>query len=246
MKIHTGSNIKINTPTAIAIGKFDGLHKGHAALIKELTVSARRRNLSSAILSFSPHPAALFSNSPEAPLLLTQDEKYTMLEKMGIDDLIEYPFTKDFAELEPERFVKDVFAKQLCGRLMVVGSDFRFGKDRMGDAAFAKTIGKACNVSVLTISPITEESDKISSNAIRNSIIACDFAKAEKMLGYPYFVSDICPIGKLMPPAGAYFCRVYSNKQTFSIIVHVTETGLRPQANLDSNPLKVEFCIALS
>ena len=243
MTIHTGHNIniKIHEPTAVTIGKFDGLHRGHTALIKLLKNEAQKRNLACAILSFSPHPAAVLANQKEMPLLLTSQEKCDMLIQMGIDHFIEYPFTREFAELSPRQFVADILINKLETRLLVVGEDYRFGKGRQGDIAAAKEFGREFGMDVLATKHIEQNGDKISSNAIRSYIAKCDFAGAEQMLGYPYFVSYSSQgfdDNKLLPPIGKYMCKIYADEGIFSDIVEVMENKI----NINVSYHRIEFC----
>ena len=182
MKIHIGENIRITEPTAVTIGKFDGLHRGHVALIKALAEQARNRGLSAALLTFDPHPAAFFASEKNMPLLLSTAEKREMLASMGIEHYIEYPFTSELAGMPPEDFIREVLQKRLNARLLAVGQDYRFGRNRAGDA---ETL-RACGLEVHIIKPISIDCQKISSNAIREALAVGDISLANKMLGYPY------------------------------------------------------------
>jgi len=183
MLFHQGENIRINTPCALTIGKFDGLHRGHIALIRNLQNLAKINNLETAVLTFDPSPIGFFGSS-EPPPLLNDAEKQARLKAMGINHYIKYPFTADFAALSPEAFVRDILATQLTTRLLTIGADYQFGHNRAGNTTTMQSLGKKYNIKIHIINLITQNNKKISTNTIRALLAKGNISEAEEMLGY--------------------------------------------------------------
>ncbi len=127
--------------TVVALGKFDGLHRGHQRLFEELKAYKEKWGYQTVVFTFDFHPSGLFSGKPQ-PLIYTGDERRKIVETMGIDVLIEYPFTQETAHMQPEEFVRDVLVGRLDAKAIVVGDDFHFGYQRCGDVKFMKARSK--------------------------------------------------------------------------------------------------------
>ncbi|MFR1761532.1 adenylyltransferase/cytidyltransferase family protein [Frisingicoccus sp.] len=126
--------------TAVALGKFDGLHRGHQILIEKIK-QHKAEGLQAVMFTFDFHPASLLSNKP-LDLIFTREERIKWAEKMGIDVLIEFPFTKETSGIEAEDFVKDVLVDGLGAKVIVSGSDFHFGHERRGNVEMLKNLAK--------------------------------------------------------------------------------------------------------
>ena len=169
------------TDTAVTIGKFDGLHAGHRALIERL-LQCRDEGLKTVVISLDFRPDAIAGRDNAAPLC-SEEERIRILEEMGVDVFISYPFTKEDAQQEPVDFINSMLIDRLGARTIVVGNDFRFGRDRKGDAWFLQTYGSRHGYKTITMRRIEYEDEPISSTRIRNALAAGDKSAAETMLG---------------------------------------------------------------
>ena len=120
-------------PTAVTLGKFDGIHLGHRLLIQEV-IAAEKSGMISCVFSFDMHPVSLFSER-EIHLIYTEEEKKAILQELGVSCFLSYPFTKETASMEPETFIEKILLEKLQAEVIVVGPDYRFGKNRRGDIA---------------------------------------------------------------------------------------------------------------
>ncbi|MCL2674967.1 MAG: FAD synthetase family protein, partial [Defluviitaleaceae bacterium] len=126
----------INYPAeAVALGNFDGLHRGHQELIRTAKESGN-----ATVFSFFPPPSSVVGGAP-VKAIMTSEEKAFLLEKMGVEHFIEYPFDEEIADMSPENFVRDILARQLCCKTVVVGEDYRFGQRGRGDCELLRTLG---------------------------------------------------------------------------------------------------------
>jgi riboflavin kinase/FMN adenylyltransferase len=173
-------------PLAVAIGNFDGVHLGHAALLAEARARAARRGAESAVLTFMPHPARLFAPERAPPLIMSLERRLELVAEAGIDVAIVQPFTRDFAAIDAPAFVRDVLARDLGARDAVVGYDFSFGRDRSGNAAMLGALGAAVDLEVAVIPPISIAGQTCSSSRIRALVQAGDTGAAASLLGRPF------------------------------------------------------------
>jgi riboflavin kinase / FMN adenylyltransferase len=202
----TSSLSTILTPTAIALGNFDGLHRGHQKVIapilpdspwvsQSLDLLKSRESgggtrhpystFYSTLVTFDPHPQEFFSGESRS-LLTPQVEKVQYLETMGIQQLILLPFDQDLAALSPQAFVAEILIKQLQACCISVGEDFRFGHRRSGNADDLKAIAQPYGVTV-NIVPLNKiDGLRISSSAIRQALSQGDILQANQLLGRPY------------------------------------------------------------
>lgn len=123
-------------PSAITIGKFDGLHFGHLWLVSQLHAEARRRHLNPVVVTFDRHPAALFRPESAPPPIVSVRQKVDLLRRQGLKATVVVPFTREFASLEPYDFVEHLLVERLGVKLLLVGRDFRFGRGGAGDVEF--------------------------------------------------------------------------------------------------------------
>ncbi len=167
----------------IAIGNFDGVHKGHQVLINRAKTIAKAENKKLAVLTFEPHPRALF-RSDEAPFRITPAPlKAHRLEKLGIDYLFSIPFNWDFASQSAENFVNEILIKGLGAFHVVVGYDFRFGQLRKGEP---ETI-KAAGIPVTVVAEVADEDESaLSSSRVRTHLRHGELDKANKILGWDW------------------------------------------------------------
>ena len=169
---------------AAAIGNFDGVHIGHQAVIDLTRAAARSVHAPLGIMTFEPHPRSYFSRSETPFRLMNAEAKANRLAKLGVEKLYEVPFNAALASLTPRDFAQAIIADQLGLRHVVVGADFRFGKDRAGSVADLQTFGKEMGFGV-TIAPImTIAQANISSTAIRQALSDGNPRDAAAMLGH--------------------------------------------------------------
>ena len=185
MVVTHGSLQPTRSRCALTIGNFDGVHRGHRALIARVTARARELSVPSCVLTFEPHPREFFA--PErAPARLTRlREKLELLAAAGVERTHIARFDARFAALSAERFVEDVLKKGLGVRWLLVGQDFRFGARRTGD--FSSLQDKGFELEAMP--DVGDDGERVSSSAIRAALAAADFARAEKLLGHPYTLS---------------------------------------------------------
>ena len=190
------STEELLTPTAVALGKFDGVHLGHQRVIQPVLQSAWGEENPvrpySTVVTFDPHPQEFFTGLPR-DLLTPLDEKVAQLRSLGVEQLVLLPFDRELSALSPEEFVDKILVQQLQCQQISVGQDFCFGKKRMGTAQDLQALAAKYNIPV-TIVPIKTDTDilpatddaRISTSLIRESLEAGDIPKANRLLGRPY------------------------------------------------------------
>ncbi len=189
MQIHYGlENFSAKKPV-VTIGTFDGVHLGHREVIAELRQISIKTGGESVIFTFFPHPRMIVTPEDDSiRLLSTVDEKATLLEELGLDHLVIYPFTKEFASLSYINFVKKILVNQMHIRILVTGYDHKFGHDRKGDFRSLEVLGKQFGFEVEQLSPLLVENMAVSSTRIRQALEVGDMQKANHFLGYSYLL----------------------------------------------------------
>jgi riboflavin kinase/FMN adenylyltransferase len=171
--------------TALTIGNFDGVHRGHRALVDRVTAKAAELQVTSCVLTFEPHPREFFA-AGEAPARITRlRDKLALLEAAGVERVHVARFDEAFAGLTAERFVDDVLKKGLGARWLLVGKDFRFGAKRAGD--FSVLQGKGFELEAFA--DVQSGGKRVSSSAVRAALAKGDLRAAEALLGHPYVIS---------------------------------------------------------
>lgn len=181
-------------PCALAIGNFDGVHRGHRALLDRVKQAAKRLNAQSAVLTFTPHPRqyfALKANRPQdIPSTLTPlRSKLKALANAGIDRTVLLRFNDRLANLPPEDFIKRILLEGINAKWLVIGENFRFGRNRQGAIDDLLAAGKQFGFGVKIIPAVTDQGRRISSSAIREALKQHDFSLAAQLLGQPYHIS---------------------------------------------------------
>ncbi|MGL5831670.1 MAG: bifunctional riboflavin kinase/FAD synthetase [Waterburya sp.] len=205
-------------PTAIAIGKFDGLHRGHQQVIQPVLDRARKQETKNrnqygenrrqghssfphtspitvtkkrvrpTVLAFNPHPQEFFQGKPY-PLLTPLNEKAQQLISWGIEQLVLLPFNKELTALSPQDFVEKILVQQLHARMISVGEDFCFGKQRSGTARDLQAIATKLGIPVTIVPNFTYKGERISSSSIRQALAKGDPQRVSALLGRPYTLS---------------------------------------------------------
>ena len=183
---------------AVTIGNFDGVHRGHQAMLALLTSEARHRGVPSCVMTFEPHPRDHFARKagrPEAaPVrVATLRDKLAELERCGIDHVVVVRFDDRFASMSPQAFIRDVLVGGLRSRYVLVGDDFSFGAKRAGNYAMLDAAGSAMGrdggFDVARMMSYEVHGLRVSSSAVRAALAAGDMAGAESLLGRPYSIS---------------------------------------------------------
>jgi riboflavin kinase/FMN adenylyltransferase len=193
---HSINEFHSDKKTILTLGTFDGVHIGHAAILKKLTQNTNDGQFESTVLTFFPHPRMVLQGKSDLKLLNTINEKMELLEKIGIENLIIHPFDESFAQLSAEEFVKTVLVDQLHVQKIIIGYDHRFGKNRTANIDDLTTFGTQYGFEVEQISAQEINAISISSTKIRTALETGDIHLANEYLGYAYFLSGTVVKGK--------------------------------------------------
>jgi riboflavin kinase/FMN adenylyltransferase len=177
------------TPAAIAIGNFDGLHRGHLAVITAMMEAAVAKGLTPTVLSFAPHPRRYFDPKHPPFYLDRLRDKLQNLKELGVERVILLRFNARLAALSAEDFVQQLLVEKFAGRHVVTGTNFAFGKGRAGDAATLTQLLKAHDASHEALPPVLWEGQICSSTAVRRALAEGDMATARGLLGHDYILS---------------------------------------------------------
>lgn len=265
----TNSLPTVLKPTAVALGNFDGIHRGHRQVIQPvLNLAAYERQTSDSdaspplatVVTFSPHPQDFFTGQPRS-LLTPYAEKVKQLRAIDVEQLILLPFDRELARLTPPEFVENILVKHLQARHISVGQDFLFGCKRAGNAVDLQTIAASFGIDVTIVPLETFQGQRISSSAIRQAIQAGDLPTAERMLGRPYsLVGQVVtgqqmgrtigfptanlqlPLNKCVPRQGVYGVRVSGLAAGLERpILGVMNIGNRPTVNGSGQTIEVHL-----
>lgn len=193
MKIYNHIDDFTKVPGAVVtIGTFDGVHIGHQKIISRLVEVAAQQHGESVILTFFPHPRMiLHPEDPGIKLISTMQEKAERLEKLGVGHLIITPFTRDFSNLSPQEYIRDILVDKIGTRHIITGYDHRFGKDRKGGLEDLFRFSSQFNFEVEEIPEQDVNEIAVSSTRIRNAVLNGDVQAAQDFLGYPFQLNGI-------------------------------------------------------
>ncbi|GME37582.1 MULTISPECIES: bifunctional riboflavin kinase/FAD synthetase [Pantoea] len=173
----------------LTIGNFDGVHRGHQALMSRLCEEGRQRNLPVVVMVFEPQPLELFAGD-KAPARLTRlREKLRYMAEAGVDKVLCVRFDRRFAALSAQRFISDLLVEKLDVKYLAVGDDFRFGAGRQGDFLLLQKAGAEYGFEVVSTETFCDGGKRISSTAVRQALAADDLALAQSLLGHPFTIS---------------------------------------------------------
>jgi len=244
--------------TIITIGTFDGVHLGHQKILKKLNIEAENNGLESSVLTFFPHPRTVLNPNFSLKLINTIEERISLFKKSKIDNLIVHPFTKEFSELDSEDYVKNILVDQLKAKIVLIGYDHKFGKNRTADINNLKEYGIKYNFEVIEIKAEEINNIVISSTKIRNSIKEGDIQLTNSYLGYEFsffgkvvkgnsigktlgFPTANIKIGtdlKLIPKNGVYLISTIMNQK---IIFGMMNIGIKPTTNENIKSIEVNL-----
>lgn len=188
MKLIRGlSNLRARSHgCALAIGNFDGLHRGHMTLLGQAQQHARALGVPAAVMIFEPMPREYFARMQPPPRIGELRDKLRRFERAGMDEVICLHFDKRLASMSAEQFIDDVLLARVKARAIVVGDDFRFGAGRRGDSAMLRQHAAGPGVPVSIVSQVEADGERCSSTSIRDALGAGDLQRAERLLGRPY------------------------------------------------------------
>lgn len=185
-------------PLAVAVGVFDGVHRGHQALLTAAERASSAEPLLPAALTFHPHPAAVFSPTRVPPLLTTRDQRAELLHAHGARVVVVAPFDRAWASQAPEVFVQNVLVQSLRARVVVVGEDFRYGHDRAGDVGTLRAGGERHGFAVHVVPPLLVGGVPARSTVIRGMVAGGAVEEAARLLGRPYTLRGTIVRGRQM------------------------------------------------
>ena len=232
-------------PVVATLGFFDGVHLGHRYLIERLKAEALGCGLPSLLITFSPHPREVLRVDSAFRLLNTLDEKLALLNALGIDTCVVLPFNRELADYSAYDFLKEIIAKHLMVKELLIGYDHRFGKYRTDGFEQYEKYGRELGVKVSRTERFVLDDVTVSASAIRQLLAEGNVARAAKMLGYPYSLEGVVvrnnqlgrTIGfptanlqlidqkKMLPAAGVYAVSVEARGKTYNGILNI---GTRP------------------
>lgn len=259
MQVITGTReFQIEEPTAVTIGKFDGRHKGHQKLLREMLCFKERQGLKAAVFTFDMAPAGVMAGRAQT-VITTNQERRNKMAKMGIDYLVEYPFDQNTAHMSPEEFVSEVLVRRMHAKAVVVGTDCSFGYKGKGNAQLLKEMSESCGFEAVIIEKEQDDHRDISSTYVREELDQGNIEKANELLGEPYAIHGVVvhgnhiggailgfptanilpPPEKHLPPFGVYVSQVLVDGALYR---GVTNIGKKPTVEGES-PVGVETFI---
>ena len=184
-------------PLCLTIGNFDGVHNGHKFVFDKLITESKKLNIPSAVLSFDPHPRQFFEKNKQHFNIVTEDKKIKLIESLGIDIYYKLKFDNDVSSMSAEDFVNKFLVNSLKIKSLIIGENFRFGKNRNGDTGLLKELSLEKKFSVHIINYIKSDSLNMiySSSNIRESIKKSEFKKVSELLGRPWTISGFVKQG---------------------------------------------------
>jgi riboflavin kinase/FMN adenylyltransferase len=186
MQVTRGSTPAVPRPVALTIGNFDGIHRGHQAVLARLQAEARARGLPSAVLTFEPHPREFFDPERAPTRLTSLREKLALLEAIGVDIVHVQHFDRAFASLTADEFIDPVLVRNLRAKLVLIGDDFCFGAKRAGNFALLEKASHEKGFDLVAMPTVGDRGQRISSSAVREALRAGDLVRARELLGRHY------------------------------------------------------------
>lgn len=248
-----------DAPRAVAIGTFDGFHLGHRAIISKAVLAARAMQGTACVLTFEPHPSAILDPQNQPARLCTFEQKVSLLEEAGVDEVVALPFDRAFAALSAAQFSDLVLSKRLNARQVLVGENFRFGHRGSGTAEDLLAFGRARGFSVTAIGLVIASGRPVSSTRIRALIAEGRVEDAATLLGRPHALDGIVeggagrgrdlgsptanlsvPVGSAVPGVGVYVTR--TTVALGDVRASVTSIGTNPTFESD-DVLRIETFI---
>jgi riboflavin kinase/FMN adenylyltransferase len=240
----------------VTVGTFDGVHRGHWAVLDEIRRRARTTGARSILVTFHPHPLTIVRPEAAPPLLTTPTEKKEILAESGLDYAVFLTFGKELAAMAPDRFVREILVGRLGVSELVIGYDHGFGKGRAGSVDTLRAIGAELGFAVDVVPPVSAGEEPVSSTRIRRAVAAGELEKASSALGRPYSLRGLVVKGdgrgrtlgfptanlaltgngKLIPPPGIYAVRGALRSGMYGGALH-----LGPRPTFRGSPPTIEL-----
>ena len=244
--------------TILTIGTFDGVHLGHQKVLERLTNIAIENNLESTVLTFFPHPRTILNPDKPLKLINSVKERSELLNRSKVDNLIIHPFDKSFSELDPEKYVFEILVEKLKAKIILIGYDHKFGKNRTADISDLKEYGEKYGFKVIEIKAEEISNIAISSTKIRKAISEGNISTAKKYLGYDFSLSGTIVHGnsigrtlgfptanivvkeeyKLLPKNGVYLIQSIIDHNEYFGMMNI---GIKPTINKSSKSIEVNL-----
>ena len=259
-RISDTTKFQILENTVVAIGKFDGFHVGHQELLDRLQ-HMKNKGFATVVFTFVPSPSEYFSGE-KIKELSTVEEKRRIFERAGVDYLIEYPFFKDIADMEPERYIKDILVGMINAKCVVAGDDVSFGKGGKGNSQLLEDMVEKYGYATQIIDKVSYNGREISSTYVREEVRKGNMEMVKKLLGTPYHIGgeivhgrklgrtigmptvNQLPVSeKLLPPNGVYYSYVYLNGAKHSGKKYYSITNIGTKPTVDGSAMGVETYI---
>jgi len=253
MRVTHGTIMPGGGPVGLTIGNFDGVHRGHRAMLQRLVEKARELKMPCSVLTFEPHPREFFSPSVAPARLSRLREKLELLAEAGIERTHVLRFGAQLASLSPERFVEDVLLRGLGVRWLLVGRDFRYGAKRAGDFAALQSAAQKQGFGLEAMNDVMDGGQRVSSSGVRAALAAGDLAGAARLLGRSYSMSGRVAHGERLgrtlgfptanivlrrrPPLAGVFVVEAELEETHKTLRGVASVGRRPTVKQDAAPL---------
>jgi riboflavin kinase/FMN adenylyltransferase len=189
LKNKNSPNTSIKKNSIITIGTFDGVHVGHQEILKRLISISEEEGLESVVLTFFPHPRMVLQKDSKIKLLNTIDERQQTLTDLGIDKIVIQKFTKEYSRLTAIEFIRDILVNKLHSKIVVVGYDHHFGRNRSANIEDLREYGEVYNFEVIEIPAQDIANVAVSSTKIRNALAKGDIVTANKFLGYNFMLN---------------------------------------------------------
>lgn len=248
----------LTKPCVLTVGTFDGVHIGHQKILQRVVNEAKKLNLDSAVLTFFPHPRMVLQKEMNIRLINTIGEREKIIKNLGINQLVIYPFSKEFSRLTAQEYIEEILIKKLNVKKIIIGYDHRFGRNRTASITELKEFGKKYHFTVEEISKQDIDEVAVSSTKIRNALKEGNIETANKYLGRPYSLSGVVQQGKglgkklgfptanlaipesykLIPKHGVYIVEsTYNGKKIFGM----TNIGTNPTFNETKENIETYF-----
>ena len=230
----------------MTVGNFDGVHRGHQALVAQAVADARAVGGTAAVLTFDPHPSRVLAPERAPATLLTMSQKAERLSALGVDRMAVLPFTPSLAAQPAAEFAQRVLHDCLQAATVVVGAGFRFGRGRAGDVALLRGLGRGLGFRVHAMRPVFHQDAPISSTRVREALARGDVEGAREMMGRPFFVdgtvvrglargrtlgiptANVAPVNETLPGNGVYACWLRVGDRDRPLWPAVANVGRRP------------------
>lgn len=252
------NNLPKFSNTTLTVGTFDGVHKGHQKLIQRLNQKASAINGESLIITFHPHPRTVVKTEPAIKLINTIEEKVALLEKFGIQNLVVVPFNRNFSNQSPKEYIENFLIKNFNPKVIIIGFNHKFGRDRAGDIHLLKKEGQHLAFEVEEIAQHEVQDISVSSTKIRMHLLNGEIEQANNLSGHCYTLSGtvikgqqlgskigfptanlhIADTNKIIPNAGIYAVLVQTNNEQLKGMLYI---GNRPTLSGTNRSIEVNI-----